>query len=276
MSADSGAEHADHAHGHEHHAHDHDHHDHEHAHEHSHVGADGQVYWHRHVDESPQTRLVRVEQDLLATNNRFAEENRRRFTERGTLVVNLMSSPGSGKTTLLVRTLTDQRGRYPMAVVEGDQQTRLDADRIEKTGVPAIQINTGKGCHLDARMLADAIQRVDPPARGVMFVENVGNLVCPAGFDLGEHKRVVVFSAPEGEDKPLKYPDMFATADLVLINKVDLLPHLGVDRARMIDNVRRVRPSATILEVSATTGAGLEAFYEWLDRALAERIATST
>jgi len=249
----------------------------EHEHEHEHVGADGRVYRHTHGHEHEAVRaepgaevpglspgrLVRIQRDILGKNDELARLNRARFAQAGTFVVNLMSSPGSGKTTLLTRTLRELAGRVPMAVIEGDQQTSLDADRIRATGAPAVQINTGKGCHLDAAMIGKALDRLALP-RGVLFIENVGNLVCPAGFDLGEHRRAVVVSVTEGEDKPLKYPDMFAAADVVLVNKADLLPHLVFDVAALEANVRRLSPRAPIVRLSATTGEGFGAWLDWL------------
>ncbi|HYD32645.1 MAG TPA: hydrogenase nickel incorporation protein HypB [Azospirillaceae bacterium] len=265
--------------------HDHHHGDHHHGsdHEHEHMAADGTVVRHRHGPDAirldqgtagaevagmSQSRLVRIEQDILAKNANFARVNRQLFTATGVLSLNLMSSPGSGKTTLLTRTLTDLKGHHPMAVIEGDQQTSFDAERIRATGTPAIQINTGKGCHLDAQMVTQAVGRLGLDAGSVLFIENVGNLVCPAGFDLGEAARVVVLSVTEGEDKPLKYPGMFAAADLLLVNKVDLLPHLAFDTARMIDFARRVKPTLEVLEVSATTGQGMDRWYAWIEAGL--------
>jgi hydrogenase nickel incorporation protein HypB len=244
-------------------------------HEHEHVGPDGKVFRHTHAHEHPHehshehehdhARVLRVERDILAKNDALARENRARFDAAGTFVVNLMSSPGSGKTTLLVRTLHMLAGRTGAAVIEGDQQTSLDADRIRATGAPAVQINTGKGCHLDAAMVGRALEAL-PPFRGILFIENVGNLVCPAGFDLGEHRRAVVVSVTEGEDKPLKYPDMFAAASVVVVNKVDLLPHLAFDVGALEANVRRLCPHAPVLRLSATTGEGFEEWLAWLAR----------
>jgi hydrogenase nickel incorporation protein HypB len=257
------------AHGHDHHDHSHGddhHHHHAHEHEHEHVMPDGTVVKHAHhhgpseADER-ESRRIKVEQDILGRNDAIARLNRQVLAERGTFAVNLMSSPGSGKTTLLVKTLTELKGSTPCAVIEGDQQTDLDAKRIEATGVKAVQINTGKGCHLDAAMVGGAFKKLPPPEKGVLFIENVGNLVCPASFDLGEKKKVVVVSITEGEDKPLKYPDMFAVADLVLVNKIDLAPHLDFDLPKLEANVRRVCPGVKILRVSAKTGEG---FGEWL------------
>ncbi len=217
-----------------------------------------------------QTRLVAIEQDILAKNDAFAAANRQLFAAKGMFVLNLMSSPGSGKTTLLVRTLKDLKDRFAVSVIEGDQQTSFDADRIRETGVPAIQVNTGKGCHLDAQMITQAVGRLEPADGGVLFIENVGNLVCPAGFDLGEAHKVVVLSVTEGEDKPLKYPNMFAAADLLLVTKVDLLPHLTFDVDRMIAYARQLKPGLEVIQVSAATGQGMEAWCAWIGKGLAK------
>ena len=213
---------------------------------------------------SASTRLLRLEQDLLAYNQGFADANRRLFETQGLLALNLVSSPGSGKTSLLARTLEALREEMPLAVIEGDQQTSRDADRLRATGAPAIQINTGKGCHLDAHMVGHAIESLALPEGGVLFIENVGNLVCPAGFDLGEAHKVVVLSVTEGEDKPLKYPNMFAAADLLLLNKIDLLPHLDFDVEQCLEYARRANPDLTILQLSARTGAGVTGWLDWL------------
>jgi hydrogenase nickel incorporation protein HypB len=210
------------------------------------------------------SRTVRVEERVLAKNDLFAAANRRLLAERGVHAVNLMSSPGSGKTTLLEWTLRELVGDIPVAVVEGDQETLLDAERIRATGCPVVQINTGEGCHLDATMLQRGLAELDPRPGSLVFVENVGNLVCPALFDLGEGSRVVVMSVTEGEDKPAKYPHMFRTADLVLLNKIDLLPHVDFDPARCTEHIRRVNPSAQVLQVSAIRGTGLGAWRSWL------------
>ena len=238
-------------------------HPHVHAHEHEHVMADGRVV--RHVHEAPrEARRIKVEEDILARNDALAALNRKVLAQAGIFAVNLMSSPGSGKTTLLVKTLRDLKGRS-LGVIEGDQQTDLDAQRILATGVKAVQLNTGKGCHLDAGMVASALPKLPLEKGGLLFIENVGNLVCPASFDLGENRKVVVVSVTEGEDKPLKYPDMFGVADLVLVNKVDLLPHLEFDVALLEANVRRVRPGTPIFRVSAKTGEGFESWLKWLE-----------
>jgi hydrogenase nickel incorporation protein HypB len=232
---------------------------------HSHSSADPAEPTHSHVEG--EVRRIQVQQDILARNDALAAVNRRRLGDEGTFALNLMSSPGSGKTTLLVRTLGALAG-IPLAVIEGDQQTDLDARRIEATGVRAVQINTGAGCHLDAAMIGRALDRLPALPRGVLFIENVGNLVCPAGFDLGETRKVVVVSVTEGEDKPLKYPNMFAAADLVLVNKVDLVPHLDLDLRQLEDNARRVKPGVPIFRLSARTGEGFEPWVQWLQQAL--------
>lgn len=208
-------------------------------------------------------RIVKLEQDILHKNDSHAQHNRSHFRQRKILALNLVSSPGSGKTTLLVRTLLALSGQ-PLAVIEGDQQTAQDADRIRATGVPAVQINTGKGCHLDAQMVGRALQEVPSPDGGMLFIENVGNLVCPAGFDLGEAAKVVVLSVTEGEDKPLKYPDMFRAAGLMLLNKCDLLPYLTFDVEKAEGYARRVNPSLRIIRISAETGEGMAEWIDWL------------
>lgn len=216
------------------------------------------------MPDNAGTRIARVERDILAKNDELASANRAMFATLGILVLNLVSSPGSGKTTLLVKTLQALKGRVPLAVIEGDQQTDNDAERIRSTGVEAIQINTGKGCHLDARMIGHALSEVRLPEKGILFIENVGNLVCPAAFDLGEAAKVVVLSVTEGEDKPLKYPDMFRAAKLMLLNKCDLLPYLDFDVPLAESYARRVNPDIRILGISATTGEGLPEWLAWL------------
>jgi len=208
--------------------------------------------------------MVQIERDILSKNAEYAEANRARLAAQGTLALNLVSSPGSGKTTLLVETLARLRGRFPLAVIEGDQQTSRDADRIRATGAPAIQINTGKGCHLDAHMVGHALDHLPALAQGVLFVENVGNLVCPAGFDLGEAHKVVILSVTEGDDKPLKYPDMFHAARLMLLNKIDLLPYVDFDLEACFERVRRVNPDIAILSLSARSGEGVERWIDWI------------
>lgn len=208
--------------------------------------------------------MVAIEQDILAKNNAYAADNRAFFNAHGILALNLVSSPGSGKTTLLVKTIERLKEELPVAVIEGDQQTSNDAARIRATGVPAIQVNTGKGCHLDGHMVGHAVEHVSPPDDSVLFIENVGNLVCPAAFDLGEAHKVVILSVTEGEDKPLKYPDMFHAADLMILAKTDLLPHVDFDVAATIANARMVNPRIKVLQVSAKTGEGLDAWLQWI------------
>jgi hydrogenase nickel incorporation protein HypB len=219
------------------------------------------------LPETVSSRMVRVERDLFAKNDALATGNRKFFAAYNMLALNLVSSPGSGKTTLLVRTLNALKESQSMAVIEGDQQTDNDAERIRATGVPAIQINTGKGCHLDASMVGHALQQLEIPQNTLLFIENVGNLVCPAAFDLGEAAKVVVLSVTEGEDKPLKYPDMFRAARLMLLNKCDLLPYLNFDVAQVINNAKRVNPDIEIILLSATSGEGMNAWLAWLAQA---------
>ncbi len=220
---------------------------------------------HHHHDHDHDPRMVEVERNLLDANNRYAAANRKLLADRRTFALNLVSSPGAGKTTLLVKTIDSLRGRFPVGVIEGDQQTSFDAARIQETGAPAIQLNTGKGCHLDAHMVGHALAELGQEPDGVVFIENVGNLVCPAAFDLGEAHKVVVLSVTEGDDKPLKYPDMFHASDLMLLNKIDLLPHVDFDVERCIDFARRVKPEIEVLQLSARTGEGLDRWVEWIE-----------
>ena len=207
---------------------------------------------------------VEVGKDILEVNNRLAERNRGFFEAKNIFVVNLMSSPGSGKTTLLERTLKDLKGRHRVYVIEGDQQTDMDADRIKATGVPVVQVNTGRGCHLDAEMINRAVKELDPEPDSILFIENVGNLICPSMFDLGEEARVVVMSVTEGEEKPLKYPDMFRGAGLCIINKTDLLPHLDYKISEAAENGLLVNGRLKFTQVSAKTGEGMDEWYDWL------------
>lgn len=235
---------------------------------HAHLHAPGQAHshGHSHAAADVHTRVLQLEQDILAGNKHVAEHIREHLAAHHTLALNLVSSPGSGKTTLLVETVSRLKARRPVAVIEGDQQTSFDAERIRATGVPAVQINTGKGCHLDARMVHDALHDLPPLAQGVLMIENVGNLVCPAAFDLGEKAKVLVFSITEGEDKPLKYPDMFQAAGLILINKCDLLPHLRFDMDKAMGFIRQVNPGAAVIQLSATTGQGFDDWMGWLEQ----------
>ena len=279
---------AAHDHGGEHdHFHHHGHvHDggmpHTHEHDHVHVMPDGSVVRHAHAHDGvtdlhygagpahshapglSQAKMVQIEQDILSKNDRHARFNREFLAERGIFAVNLVSSPGSGKTTLLTETIQRLQPTTPVTVIEGDQQTTNDADRIRATGAKALQINTGKGCHLDASMVERALERLQPEENSVLFIENVGNLVCPAAFDLGEAHKIVVLSVTEGEDKPLKYPDMFRAASLMLLNKVDLLPYVSFDVARCIEYARRINPEIEVMQVSATKGDGMDLWVNWV------------
>jgi len=256
----------DHEHGHNHthdHSHDdtHDHrHDHPGHHSHDHSHGDG----HSHSHEHPHQKVVNLNLDILSANNATAGMNRRFFQGRKVLSLNMVSSPGSGKTTILEKTISHLSGSRKIYVIEGDQQTLLDAERIEKAGAPAIQINTGSGCHLDAQMVESALNKLEIEPDSVLFIENVGNLVCPAMFDLGENKRVVVISVTEGEDKPLKYPYMFQTSHLCIINKSDLLPYVDFRVEETIKNARAVNPGLEFITVSAKTGEGMNSWYNWI------------
>lgn len=210
-------------------------------------------------------RLISVQVDVLEKNNQIAGANRRQLARDNILALNLVSSPGSGKTTLLTETLNRLQGKVPCTVIEGDQQTENDAERIRATGTAAVQVNTGKGCHLDATMIQNAIPRLQPAAGSILFIENVGNLVCPADFDLGERHKVVLLSVTEGEDKPLKYPHMFAAASLMILNKIDLLPYLQFDVERCLAYARAVNPDIEVIQLSAAHGAGLDQWLAWLE-----------
>ncbi|MFA5531236.1 MAG: hydrogenase nickel incorporation protein HypB [Thiohalomonadaceae bacterium] len=256
---------------HHHHHHDHEHvhgHGHDHDHHHHDIDTDTHDYGkgpaRAHAPGLSQARMVQIETDILGKNNAYAAANRRYLAERGILALNLVSSPGSGKTTLLTHTIEALKQEFPVAVIEGDQQTANDAERIRQTGVPALQINTGKGCHLDAHMVGHALERLQPKDGSVLFIENVGNLVCPAAFDLGEAHKVVILSVTEGEDKPVKYPDMFHAADLMILNKIDLLPYLQFDVDKCIEYARRVNPSIRVLQLSATSGQGMDLWQQWI------------
>ncbi|BCG65571.1 MAG: hydrogenase nickel incorporation protein HypB [Methyloprofundus sp.] len=239
-------------HGHNHHG------DHEHTHDY------GQGAAHAHAPGLSQARMVQIEQDILGKNNQYAAANRDYFKQHEILALNLVSSPGSGKTTLLTETIALLQDSLVISVIEGDQQTTHDAERIRATGVKALQINTGKGCHLDAHQVGHALENLKPEANSLLFIENVGNLVCPAGFDLGEAHKVVILSVTEGEDKPLKYPDMFYAADLMILNKVDLLPYVDFDVDLCLQYARQVNPRIKIIRLSAKTGVGMRSWEQWL------------
>lgn len=252
------------AHDHEH-SHDHDHphsHDHDHTHNHDHDQ-------HAHTHASMHGTTISLEADILEKNNRLAERNRGWFEGRNILALNLVSSPGSGKTTLLERTITDLKKELPINVVEGDQETVNDAKRIQDTGCKVVQINTGTGCHLEADMLARGLKDLNPPLDSVVMIENVGNLVCPALFDLGEHCKVAILSVTEGEDKPIKYPHMFRASNVMILNKIDLLPYLDFDVDACMEYARSVNPGMRIFQLSATTGEGMEEWYDWLKEQVA-------
>ncbi|MBE0651016.1 MAG: hydrogenase nickel incorporation protein HypB [Bacteroidales bacterium] len=230
------------------------HHDEEHPHHHEH---------HHHSHAGGKT-IVEVEQDILGANNKLAERNRGYFEAKNIFAINLVSSPGSGKTTLLERTLKDLKDELSISVIEGDQQTFNDANRIQALDIPVVQVNTGQGCHLDSDMVHRAVKELNPGENSLLMIENVGNLVCPALFDLGENKRVVIISVTEGDDKPIKYPDMFLSSDVCIINKTDLLPYVNFDVQKAKDYALRVNHHLEFIEVSATKGDGMDRWYEWL------------
>lgn len=234
---------------------------HSHGHDHHHFGQGAAGV---SVAGYSQDRLIQIEQNILSKNDGYADGNRRWLAERGLLALNLVSSPGAGKTTLLVETLKALKDKISLGVIEGDQETANDADRIRETGVPAIQINTGKGCHLDAHMIGHALQDLAIDPGGAIMIENVGNLVCPAAFDLGEAAKVVILSVTEGEDKPIKYPDMFAAAEMMIISKVDLLPYVDFDVDQAVAYAHRVNPDLKVMKVSAKTGEGLAEWQDWI------------
>ena len=242
-----------HSHSHSHdHDHDHRHHDHDHSHDHSHT--------HDHHHKT----VIDLEQDILHHNSVMAARNKGYFEAKNIFALNLVSSPGSGKTSLLEKTLTDLKGEKSFYVIEGDQQTLNDANRIDALNIPVIQINTGKGCHLESDMVYEAVKKLDIKDNSILMIENVGNLVCPSMFDLGESKRVVIISTTEGVDKPIKYPDMFHSSDICIINKIDLLPYVNTDINQLKEYALQVNPNLKFFEVSATTGEGMDAWYKWL------------
>ncbi len=248
-----------HHHHHHHHGDSHDH-NHEHAFGHHHHGKNEAGV---SVAGKTTAQLIEIERDILSKNDAFADANRQKFSDAGILALNLVSSPGAGKTTLLESTVSHFKTLLPVGVVEGDQETTNDADRIRSLGVPAIQVNTGRGCHLDAHMVGHAVDELRLHHDGIVFIENVGNLVCPAAFDLGEASKVVILSVTEGDDKPLKYPDMFAAADVLVLSKVDLLSYVPFDADTAIENARAINPDLDVVRVSALTGEGMDS---WFDR----------
>ncbi len=250
-----------HSHGHEH-GHDH-HHDHSHTHNHDHSSA--------HTHAGMHGTTISLEAEILAKNNLLAARNRGWFEGRNILALNLVSSPGSGKTTLLECTISDLKDILPISVVEGDQETINDAERIKNTGCRVVQINTGTGCHLEADMLARGMEDLQPPIDSVVMIENVGNLVCPALFDLGEKCKVAILSVTEGEDKPIKYPHMFRAAEVMILNKIDLLPYLNFKVDDCIDYARKVNPNIKIFQLSATTGEGMNNWYDWLQQQIQKK-----
>lgn len=239
-------EHHHYGHTHSHENHHHHHHD-EHTHEHSH-----------------NHKVLAIEQDILQNNKVMAARNRGYFEAKNIFTLNLVSSPGSGKTSILERTLVDLKDEMLFYVIEGDQQTMNDANRIDVLNIPVVQINTGKGCHLESDMVYNAVKELEMKDNSVLMIENVGNLVCPSMFDLGESKRVVIISTTEGEDKPIKYPDMFHSSDICIINKIDLLPYVNIDVQKLKNYALQVNPNLQFFEVSATKGDGMEAWYSWL------------
>jgi len=254
----------DHYHNHEHH-HDQGHDlTHEHSHEHEHDG-----HKHSHSHAHPEKKVINLNMDILAENNRLADQNRDYFEEKHILCLNLVSSPGSGKTSILEKTIRSMIASRKIFVIEGDQQTTRDAERIEKSGAPAIQINTGSGCHLDAKMISLALEKLAITDNSILFIENVGNLVCPALFDLGEQKRVVVISVTEGDDKPLKYPYMFCSSHLCIINKTDLLPYVDFNTEAAMNYARQINPDMKFILMSAKTGEGIQ---EWIDWVCSQKI----
>lgn len=254
-------------------------HDENHHHHHTHVLPDGTVVTHTHHHEHEHeythpepahihaqvhSTTISLEADILSKNNLLAAQNRGWFKGRNILALNLMSSPGAGKTTLLTRTIKDLKQKLEISVIEGDQETINDAQKIQETGCKVVQINTGTGCHLDAGMIDKGLQQLNPPLNSVVMIENVGNLVCPALFDLGENAKVVILSVTEGEDKPIKYPHMFRASQVMIITKLDLLPYVQFDVQKCIEYARQVNPQIQVFQVSAQIGQGLNDWYEWL------------
>ena len=246
---------------HEHHHHHHDGHSHSHDHSHDHHHHD---HDHTHSHDHHHKTVIELEQDILQQNEVMAARNNGYFEAKNIFVLNLVSSPGSGKTSILERTLSDLKEKLPFYVIEGDQQTLNDANRIAALDIPVMQINTGKGCHLESDMVYDAVKQLNIKDDSILMIENVGNLVCPSMFNLGESKRVVIISTTEGEDKPIKYPDMFHTSDICIINKIDLLPYVNINIDKLKEYAFQVNPNLEFFEVSATTGEGMNKWYDWL------------
>ncbi|VAW29151.1 [NiFe] hydrogenase nickel incorporation-associated protein HypB [hydrothermal vent metagenome] len=244
------------------------HHDHDHHYDHHH----GHTHPHPHTHEKT---ILEIEQDILSNNDLLAQRNRGYFEAKNITAINLVSSPGSGKTSLLEATLRDLKDEVAFAVIEGDQQTAQDADRIDALKIPVVQINTGKGCHLDSEMVYKAFKKLELETNSVLMIENVGNLVCPAMFDLGEQHRVVIISTTEGDDKPIKYPDMFDHSDVCIINKIDLLPYVNFEVEKAKDYAKRINPNLIFFELSATTGKGMEAWYSWLKQNVSNTLKQS-
>jgi len=219
---------------------------------------------HHHLSHQLHNHIIEVEQDILRHNDVAAARNRGYFDAKNIFTLNLVSSPGSGKTSFLERTLTDLKDKIDFSVIEGDQQTMNDANRIDALQVPVVQINTGSGCHLESDMIYKALNKLQLKDNSILMIENVGNLVCPSLFDLGENKRIVIISTTEGDDKPIKYPDMFAGSDVCIINKIDLLPYVNFKVKTAVNYAKKLNPNLTFFEVSATTGAGMENWYKWL------------
>ena len=249
-----------------HHPHSHGHQNNDHPHSHGHQNNDhAHSHGHEHdQNQGPKQRLIRLEEDILGKNNLIASRNSGYFDAKKILALNLMSSPGSGKTTLLEKTIGRIKGKYEVAVIEGDQQTLNDAERIDRTGAPVVQINTGNGCHLDAEMILQAVKKLDPADGAILFIENVGNLVCPSLFELGEKSRIVIISVTEGDDKPQKYPTMFEHADLCIINKTDLLPYVDFDLEKARSHALEVNPKLEFINLSAKTDEGMENWIDWI------------
>jgi hydrogenase nickel incorporation protein HypB len=274
-----GEEESQHKHSYRHtHTHSHGGKEHSHEHDHDHIESESNSHGHNHTHthendehlnenhDHDHDRRIAIEQDVISKNNLLAERNRGYFEAKGIRAINLVSSPGSGKTTLLERTIQDLKKEISIYVIEGDQQTMNDANRINATGTPVVQVNTGEGCHLDADMINKAMKKLEPANNSLLMIENVGNLVCPALFDLGESFRVVIMSVTEGDDKPVKYPYMFRTSDLCIINKTDLLPYVDFDIEKAKEYTRQINPELEILEVSVKTGDGMEGWYSWIRR----------